>query len=93
MIGASLAALFTGNGYRTTMVAIDDTQAQAGMSRYDDCFKDLIAKQLVTEKQARACAKLLSVTQSYEDIAETDFIVECVFERLDVKYGVYELIE
>ena len=93
MIGASLAALFTGNGYRTTMVAIDDTQAQAGMSRYDDCFKDLIAKQLVTEKQARACAKLLSVTQSYEDIAETDFIFECVFERLDVKYGVYELIE
>ena len=93
MIGASLAALFTGNGYPTTMLAIDETQAEAGKNRYDDCFKDLMAKGLVTEKQIRACTRLLSVTQSYKDIAETDFIFECVFERLDVKYGVYELIE
>lgn len=93
MIGASLAALFTGNGYAVTMLAIDDEQAEAGKNRYNACFQDLTAKKLVTEKQFAACARLLSITQSYEDLADTDFIFECVVERLDVKHAVYALVE
>jgi 3-hydroxybutyryl-CoA dehydrogenase len=93
MIGACMAVLSTGNGYPTTMLAIDDTQAASGLSRYDECYKDLIKQGLVTEKQAMACKKLLKVTLTYEDIADVDFIFECVFEKIDVKYGVYELIE
>lgn len=93
MIGASLAALSTGNGYDTTMLAIDDVQAQAGIDRYNSCFQDLVKQGLVTSEQAEICRKHLTITQSYADIADTDFIFECVFERLDVKYSVYELIE
>ncbi|MCC8165497.1 MAG: 3-hydroxyacyl-CoA dehydrogenase family protein [Planctomycetes bacterium] len=93
MIGASMASLFTGNGYPTTMLALDDEQAAAGKTRYDECFKDLITKGLVTEKQAAACAKLLTISKKYEDIADTDFILESVFERLDVKHSVYALVE
>ena len=93
MIGASMAALFTGNGYPVVMLAIDDTQEAAGKKRYDDCYRDLIAKGLVTEKQAAACARLLTTTQKYQDMADADFIFECVFERLDVKYEVYKQVE
>ncbi len=93
MIGASMAALFTGNGYATTMLAVDDQQAAAGKQKYDDCFADLIGKGLVTERQAAACAKLLTITQSYADIADTDFILESVFERIDVKHSVYKQVE
>jgi 3-hydroxybutyryl-CoA dehydrogenase len=93
MIGASLAALSTGNGYDTTMLAIDDVQAQAGIDRYNSCYQDLIKQGLVTQEQADICSRHLTITQSYADIADTDFIFECVFERLDVKYSVYELIE
>lgn len=93
MIGASMAVLSTGNGYPTTMLAVNDAQAASGISRYDECFKDLIKQGLVTEKQSEACKNLLTVTRSYDDIADTDFIFECVFEKLEVKYSVYELIE
>jgi len=93
MIGASMAALSTGNGYPTTMLAIDDVQAKAGLDRYDACYQDLIKQGLVTKQQAEACKRLLKVTQSYEDLADTDFIFECVFEKLEVKYSVYALIE
>ena len=93
MIGASMAALFTGNGYSTTMLAVDDQQAALGKARYDECFKDLVAKGLVTDRQAAACAKLLSITLRYEDIADADFILESVFERIDVKHSVYKLVE
>ena len=93
MIGASMAALFTGNGYPVTLLAIDDEQEAAGRKRYRDCYADLIAKGLVTDKQAAACARLLTTTQRYQDIADADFIIESVFERLDVKHSVYAEVE
>ena len=93
MIGASMAALFTGNGYPTTMLAINEQEEKNGKIHYDTCFQDLIEKKLVTKEQAERCLKLLSFTLDYKDIAHTDFIFECVFENLEVKYSVYEEIE
>lgn len=93
MIGSSFAVLFTGNGYRTTMYAINDQEAVAGMERYHTYYKDLIAKKLVTPKQAKSCANLVGVTQKFEDLWDVDFIFECVVERLEVKHSVYAEIE
>lgn len=93
MIGASMAALFTGNGYPTTMLAYNEQEKNRGKDLYDTCFKDLIDKNLVTQEQAARCTSLLSFTYDYKDIAHADFIFECVVEKLDVKYCVYELIE
>ena len=93
MIGASLATMFTGNGYPTVMLAINDKEATGGLERYRTNFRDLIAENLVTQKQMCACEKLLQITQSYEDIADADFVYECVFENKEVKYSIYEKID
>ncbi|MHB8072712.1 3-hydroxyacyl-CoA dehydrogenase family protein [Desulfosporosinus fructosivorans] len=93
MIGASMAVLFTGNGYKTTMYAINDTEAAKGQASYDTYYEDLIEKKLVTSAQATVCAKLLNFTQKFEGIADADFIFECVVERLDIKHSVYHEIE
>lgn len=93
MIGASLATMFTGNGYPTVMLAINDKEAEGGLARYRTNFQDLIAENLVTQKQMAACEKLLHITQSYEDLADADFVYECVFENKDVKYSIYEKID
>ena len=93
MIGASMAVLFTGNGYRTTMLAVNNQEAEAGIARYEEYYRDLIAKRLVTAEQAAVCRRYLAVTQSYADLADADFILECVVEKLEVKYSVYEQIE
>lgn len=93
MIGASMAALLTGNGYYTTMLATSEQGKDKGRRNYDICFNDLIDKGLVTGEQAERCSKLLSITLDYADLADTDFIFECVVERLEVKYCVYENIE
>lgn len=93
MIGASLATMFTGNGYPTVMIAIDDTEAAGGRKRYRTNFQDLIAEGLVTQGQMQACENLLTISQSYEDIADADFVYECVFEDKEVKYGIYRKID
>ena len=93
MIGASLATMFTGNGYHTVMVAINDAEAAGGLERYRTNFNDLIAEGLVTPKQKEACEKLLTITQSYADIANADFVYECVFENKEVKCSIYANID
>lgn len=90
MIGISLAVLFTGNGYRTTILAKD---SEVGKQKYDNYYKDLIDLKLVTAKQASACEKYLHFTENYEDISDADIIFECVVEKLNVKYEVYKKIE
>lgn len=93
MIGASMAALFTGNGYPTTMLAINEQEKEKGRKNYDTCFEDLIDKKLINKEEAERCSKLLSFTFDYAEVAHTDFIFECVIENLEVKHSVYELIE
>ncbi|MDR0491645.1 MAG: 3-hydroxyacyl-CoA dehydrogenase family protein, partial [Oscillospiraceae bacterium] len=93
MIGASLATLFSGNGYNVVMYAINDKEAESGLTRFRTNFRDLIAYGLVTDKQFDACGKLLIVTQDYADIADADFVYECVFEDKAVKYSVYAELE
>lgn len=90
MIGISLAVLFTGNGYPTVVLA---KNSEVGLEKYRTYYRDLIAQGLVTEPQAAACEKLLSFTEHYADLAEVEVVLECVTERLDVKYAVYRQLE
>lgn len=90
MIGISLAVLFTGNGIPTVVLAKNST---VGLEKYRTYYKDLIAQGLVTEKQAAACEKRLSFTESYADLSDINVVIECVTEKLEVKYEVYRQIE
>lgn len=93
MIGASLAALFTGNGYDTVMYGINESEVAAGLSNYKNNYDDLIKKNLVSRKQADAAGRRLKATRNYQDIADADFIFECVVEKLEVKHSVYAEVE
>ena len=55
MIGASLAVLFTGNSYKTTMLAINDAEAESGLARYNTYYKDLINQKLITPNKLSMC--------------------------------------
>ncbi|MBQ0059793.1 MAG: 3-hydroxyacyl-CoA dehydrogenase family protein [Lachnospiraceae bacterium] len=93
MIGASFATLFIGNGYDTVMYAINEEQRQVGFNWVNNNYADLIEKGLVTAEQAEICKKHLTITLSYEDLADADFVYECVFENKDVKYEIYANID
>lgn len=90
MIGMSLAVLFTGNGIPTVVLA---KNSDVGLEKYHTYYRDLIAQGLVTETQAAACEKLLSFTEDYADLSDINVVIECVTEKLEVKYEVYQQIE
>lgn len=93
MIGTSLAALFTGNGFSVTVLSVGPEFTQRSKDNYKDIFKVLLEKNLVTVDQFECCAKRLSYTESYRDLSEVSFIFECAPEDIDVKHVIFEQIE
>ena len=90
-MGSSLAALFTGNGYATTVLG--RRQESAFFAAYDAVYDAIEGRGLVNAQQRKACRKLVSYTTEYKDLAEADIVFECVPEVLEEKHKVYALLE
>lgn len=93
MIGTSISVMLTGNGYKTTLLAVNDELQKKSEDLYDSFYKDLIDKGIIDDAQAAICKKYLGYTQTYDDISECDIVFECVFENVEAKHGVYKEIE
>ncbi|MDR1932799.1 MAG: 3-hydroxyacyl-CoA dehydrogenase family protein [Spirochaetales bacterium] len=90
-IGANFAALFTGNGYKTTVLG---RRAQSVfMAIYDGLYDTLEKRNLVTARQRELCRSLVSYTTDYAGLADADIVIESVPEDITEKYRVYEKIE
>ncbi|MBQ0059257.1 MAG: 3-hydroxyacyl-CoA dehydrogenase family protein [Lachnospiraceae bacterium] len=93
MIGASMAALFTGNGYDTTVLASKEASIEKGLKNWQDLYDVLKGRGLVTDEQIEACKALLHFTTDYADLADVDAIVEAVVENKELKWEVYKKLE
>lgn len=93
MMGMSLAALFTGNGYDTTVLATKESSVQRGRESYEEIYRVLRERNLVTEAQAALCRKNLHFTLEYADLASCTVFMECAVEDKAVKHSVYRQIE
>lgn len=56
-------------------------------------FRKLAERGRLSEAQARYHASLLKGTLSYDDFAECDFVIEAVFEQMEVKKQVFGEVE
>lgn len=92
-IGSSLAALFTGNGFEVTALAENDGFIADGKAKYSAVYDTLGDRGLVSGSQRAACEKLITYTTDYGALADVEIIFECVFEDLELKFGIYRKIE
>jgi 3-hydroxybutyryl-CoA dehydrogenase len=90
-IGSSLSALFTGNGYETSVV---DIKPEADFYRaYDAIYDDIEKRKLISGRQRETCRNLVSYSLDYGILGDADFVIECIFENLEEKYRVYKKLE
>ena len=78
MMGMSLAALFTGNGYDTTVLATKEASALRGRNSYNEMYSVLQERGLVSETQTARCAENLHFTLDYRDLAACTIFFESV---------------
>src|SRR5688572_10293190 len=83
-MGPGMAATFARYGYDTTLSDIKDEQIEKAKGTIDFVFKTLQGGGFVTESDvAAAREKLTLTTDQSAAVADADFIVETVPERLE----------
>ena len=67
-----------------------------GLSENDDATKERIKKSrppLLVEKNKAELIKVGNIEDDFNEVAEADWVVEAVVERIDIKHNIYDKIQ
>ena len=92
-IGSSFAALFTGNGYKTTVIGRSEESLNKARDSYARIFDTLEERKLVTAAQREKSSALVSYSTKFGDLCDAGIIFEAVYEDVSIKYGIFKKIE
>ncbi|HEY3382211.1 MAG TPA: 3-hydroxybutyryl-CoA dehydrogenase [Vicinamibacterales bacterium] len=93
LMGAGIAQVSAGAGYRTIVREVDQPTIEKGLARIRKFLADGVEKERVTpEARDRTLASLEGTTR-LEDLADADLVIEAVVENIDVKRAAYAEIE
>src|SRR5262245_20713586 len=93
LMGAGIAQVAAGAGYRTIVREVNDAALQAGMGRIRQILTDGVAKGKVTEEaQNKTLANLAGTTRT-ADLKDCDIVIEAIVENLDEKRAIYNAVE
>jgi len=88
-MGAGIAVAVLDAGLPVTMIERDDTQLARGRANVEKVYDGLIAKgRMTAEAKAQVLARFSGST-SYDALAQTDLVIEAVFEDMAVKQAVF----
>jgi 3-hydroxybutyryl-CoA dehydrogenase/5-formyl-3-hydroxy-2-methylpyridine 4-carboxylate dehydrogenase len=90
-MGPGMAATFARHGYATTLSDISAEQLEKAKGTIDFVFKTLLGGGFITEADIEAARGRLTLTGDQASaVADADYIVETVPERLEIKRAVFE---
>lgn len=90
LMASQLAQLFIYRlGVPVIMKDIKQEFVDKGCAYVQGEFQKMVEKGRLTEARARHLSSLLKGTLSYDDFADCDFVIEAVFERMDIKKQVF----
>ncbi|ADH65800.1 MULTISPECIES: 3-hydroxyacyl-CoA dehydrogenase [Nocardiopsis] len=88
-MGAGIAEVFARAGFNVTGVEIDQAAVDRGRAHVDRSLSKAVDKGKLTEDERTGIDARLTFTTSREDLADADFVVEAVPERMDIKKDVF----
>jgi 3-hydroxybutyryl-CoA dehydrogenase len=88
-MGAGIAEVFARAGFNVIGVEIDQAALDRGRGHVDKSLSRAVSRGKLTEEERAGIDARLSFTTSRDDLADADFVVEAVPERMDVKRDVF----
>ena len=89
MAGQLASLLAQGARVPVVMTDLDDERLATGVQRTRDRFTAQAEKGRMSAEQAEQLGSLISGAESPQDLADADFVIEAVFEELEVKRQVF----
>ncbi|MGW5879395.1 3-hydroxybutyryl-CoA dehydrogenase [Nocardiopsis terrae] len=88
-MGAGIAEVFARAGFNVVGVEIDRAALDRGRGHVDKSLSRAVSKGKLTEEERAAIDARLAFSTSREELADADFVVEAVPERMDIKRDVF----
>lgn len=88
-MGAGIAAALRDAGLPVTLIERDEEAVQRGLANLRSIFDGAVKRGKLTEAQAQARMSGVTAGSDYALLAETDLVIEAVFEDLSVKRAVF----
>ena len=90
-MGAGIAIVSARAGFKTIVVENEQSALGRGLSLIDKFFAKSVEKGKMTDQQKdEIMGEKLTGTLNYEDLAHCEFVIEAVFEDLEIKQQVFQ---
>jgi 3-hydroxybutyryl-CoA dehydrogenase len=89
LMGGGIAQVSAIAGYKVKMHDVDDERTSKGLDAIKKSLEKFVSKEKITQEQYEGAVANISTTTKLEDAHDADFVVEAVFENLDVKKDVF----
>ena len=93
VMATGTVVLLTCNRYPTVMYGRSEASCQRGLDTVQASMDDMIAAGVLTPDQKEKALTFLTVTMSYEDLADCAFVVESTAETIESKRDVMAHLE
>jgi 3-hydroxybutyryl-CoA dehydrogenase len=92
-MGSGIAQVAAQAGWQVTLRDLDDAAVQRGLSGIRKSLEKFASKGTIGADDVAAALGRITPTTDLEAAADADIVVEAVFERLDVKQGVFRELD
>ena len=92
-MGAGITVAALNSGLPVTMIERDDDSLKRGRANVEKVYDRLLAKGRITADHRASVMGLYTASTDYSDLSNADMVIEAVFERLDVKRGVFAQLD
>ena len=92
-MGNGIAQLAAQAGYRVIMRDIEDRFVQSGLKAIEKFLTKSVEKGKMAEDQKKGVLSRIKGTTKMEDLKDADFVIEAVFEDLELKKNVFRQLD
>lgn len=93
LMGSGIAQTAAASGYDVTVVEVNDEALKRGLSNIEKSLGKFVEKGAITAAQRDETRGRLRGSTRYEEVAETDIIIEAIIENLEQKRAVYARLD
>jgi 3-hydroxybutyryl-CoA dehydrogenase len=92
-MGNGIAQVAAQAGYQVVMRDIEDRFVENGLKAIDKFLAKSVEKGKMTEEQKKEILLKIKGTTKMEDLKDVDFVIEAVFEDLELKKSVFKALD
>lgn len=92
-MGSGIAQVVASNGREVVLLDVSDSALDRGMKAIGNSLGRLVKKGDIKEEDSKSILSRIKTTTRFEDLADTDLVIEAVFEDLNVKKETFKKLD